>query len=434
MNGRNNVMSLRGLMNVVGQLVQGRPETSGVWVTAELADVAVRGGHCYMELLEKDDGGRQIARVRGCVWANVYSRLAPYFFQQTGQQFASGLKVMLRGSISMHPVFGMSFVIDSVNPEYTMGDLLRRRREILERLKREGILEMNRGLEWPLVPQRIAVISSAGAAGYGDFMDQLMGNPAGIRFHTRLYEAVMQGASAPASIIAALDRVAADAHLWDGVVIIRGGGATADLQAYEDYELAASVAQFPLPVAIGIGHERDITVLDYIANKRLKTPTAVAEWLVGLGEEMLGFLISAGQRVLQIATDRVAGHKQQLAQAEALLPAAAMNAVERARARLRSATTMLSGVSGRRVQSQLARLDMTLEAVGRAASTVTSREADRLKAREELLAVLSPMATLRRGYSITRVGGKAVSSVAAIAPGATVETTLADGTFLSTSH
>ncbi len=434
MTGRGNVMTLRGLMNVVGQLVQGRPETSGVWVTAELADVAVRGGHCYMELLEKDDSGRQIARVRGCVWANVFSRLAPYFFQQTGQRFTSGLKVMLRGSISMHPVFGMSFVVDSVNPEYTMGDLLRRRREILERLKREGILEMNRGLKWPLAPQRIAVISSSGSAGYGDFMNQLLGNPSRIRFHTRLYEAVMQGASAPASIIAALDRVAAESHLWDGVVIIRGGGATSDLQAYEDYELAASVAQFPLPVAIGIGHERDITVLDYIANKRLKTPTAVAEWLVGLGEEMLGFLTAAGQRVFQIATDRLAGHKQQLAQAEALLPAAARNAVERARARLRSAVTLLSGISGRKMQSRLSRLDMTLEAVAHAGTSILRREAERLKAREELLEVLSPMATLSRGYSITRVGGKAVSSVAEIEPGTTIETTLADGTFLSTSH
>lgn len=433
MSGQGNVMTLRGLMNVVGQLVQGRPETSRVWVTAELADVAVRGGHCYMDLLEKDDGGRQIARIRGCIWANVYSRLAPYFFQQTGQQFASGLKVMLRGSISMHPVFGMSFVIESVNPEYTMGDLLRRRREILNRLKAEGILELNRELQWPMVPQRIAIISSSGAAGYGDFMNQLLHNSSGIRFHTRLYEAVMQGASAPASIIAALERIATDADLWDGVVIIRGGGATADLQAFEDYDLAANVAQFPLPIAIGIGHERDITVLDYIANTRLKTPTAVAEWLVGKGEEMLGFLNMAGQRILQLATDRLSGHKQQLAQAEALLPAAALNAVERSRAKLRSAASLLSGISGRRIQSQLSRLDMTLEAVGRSGQTAIQRQLERLKAREELLEVLSPMATLRRGYSITRVGGRAVSSVADVPPGATVETTLADGTFLSTT-
>ena len=425
-------MTLRELMNVVGQLVQ-VPETSGVWVTAELADVAVRGGHCYMELLQKDDGGRQIARVRGCIWANVYSRLAPYFYRLTGQQFASGLKVMLCGSVSMHPVFGMSFVVSSINPEFTMGDLLRRRREILERLDKEGILNDNKSLVWPMVPQRVAVVSSPGAAGYGDFMNQLRNNPSRIRFHTRLFEATMQGESAPASIIAALGRIAAERERWDGVVIIRGGGATADLQAFEDYDLAANVAQFPLPIAIGIGHERDVTVLDYIANTRLKTPTAVAEWLIGRGEELLGFLTAAGQRVLQIVTDRLGGYRQQLAQAEALLPAAAINAVERAKGRLRSAASLLSGVSGRKIQSQLSRLDMFREGVTSAGRAALQRQTERLKAREELLEVLSPMATLRRGYSITRIGGKAVSSVAAVPPGAVVETTLADGTFLSTT-
>lgn len=432
MSARNKVMTLRELMNVVGQLVQ-VPETSGVWVTAELADVAVRGGHCYMELLQKDDGGRQIARIRGCIWANVYSRLAPYFYRLTGQQFASGLKVMLCGSVSMHPVFGMSFVVSSINPEFTMGDLLRRRREILERLDKEGILNDNKSLVWPMVPQRVAVVSSPGAAGYGDFMNQLRNNPSRIRFHTRLFEATMQGESAPASIIAALGRIAAERERWDGVVIIRGGGATADLQAFEDYDLAANVAQFPLPIAIGIGHERDVTVLDYIANTRLKTPTAVAEWLIGRGEELLGFLTAAGQRVLQIVTDRLGGYRQQLAQAEALLPAAALNAVERAKGRLRSAASLLSGVSGRKIQSQLSRLDMFREGVTSAGRAALQRQTERLKAREELLEVLSPMATLRRGYSITRIGGKAVSSVAAVPPGAVVETTLADGTFLSTT-
>ena len=432
MSARNKVMTLRELMNVVGQLVQ-VPETSGVWVTAELADVAVRGGHCYMELLQKDDGGRQIARVRGCIWANVYSRLAPYFYRLTGQQFASGLKVMLCGSVSMHPVFGMSFVVSSINPEFTMGDLLRRRREILERLDKEGILNDNKSLVWPMVPQRVAVVSSPGAAGYGDFMNQLRNNSSRIRFHTGLFEATMQGESAPASIIAALGRIAAERERWDGVVIIRGGGATADLQAFEDYDLAANVAQFPLPIAIGIGHERDVTVLDYIANTRLKTPTAVAEWLIGRGEELLGFLTAAGQRVLQIVTDRLGGYRQQLAQAEALLPAAALNAVERSKGRLRSAASLLSGVSGRRIQSQLSRLDMFREGVTSAGRSALQRQTERLKAREELLEVLSPMATLRRGYSITRIGGKAVSSVAVVPPGVVVETTLADGTFLSTT-
>ena len=263
-----NSLSLLELTRLVASLVQ-RPETQNVWVTAELSDVAVRGGHCYMELLQKDERGLQVAKARGVIWASNFPRIDAEFFAATGQRFATGLKVMLHVSASMHPVYGFSLVVTAVNPDYTMGDLMRRRREILERLQREGILELNRQLQWPAVPQRIAVVSAEGAAGYGDFMNQLYHNPSRLRFKTRLYPAVMQGTSAPRSIISALECIAAEADMWDGVVIIRGGGATSDLQAFEDYELAANVAQFPLPIAIGIGHERDITVLDWVANKRL---------------------------------------------------------------------------------------------------------------------------------------------------------------------
>ena len=269
-------ISLLELTRRIAYLVQA-PETQNVWVTAELQDVNARGGHCYMELLQKDEAGRQVARIRGCCWANIYGPLARRFYQATGQQFASGLKVMLKVSASMHPVFGLSLVVLEVNPEYTLGDLVRRRMEIINRLQKEGVLEMNRQLQWPKVVQRIAVISAKGAAGYGDFLNQLYHNPMRLRFHTELFQATMQGTSAPASIIDALSRIADRQEEFDGVVIIRGGGATSDLQAYEDYDLAVAVAQFPLPIAIGIGHERDITVLDWVANTRLKTPTAVAE-------------------------------------------------------------------------------------------------------------------------------------------------------------
>ena len=221
--------------------------------------------------------------------------------------------------------------------------------------------------------------------------------------------------------------------MWDGVVIIRGGGATSDLQAYEDYELAANVAQFPLPVAIGIGHERDITVLDWVANKRLKTPTAVAEWLVALGDDALGFLMTVGNRILQLTTSRLTGNKEQLAHAEGLLPIAARNAVERAQSRLRNAATTLSGISGRRLHPQLTRLDMTLKAIADAASNRISRQRSLLDSRQTLLEALSPVATLKRGYSITRVDGHAVTSADSIRTGSIIETTLADGKVISTA-
>lgn len=386
-----------------------------------------------MELLQKDDRGLQIAKARGVIWASSFPRIDAEFFAATGQRFSTGLKVMMRVSASFHSVYGFSLVVSAVNPDYTMGDLMRRRREILQRLKQEGILEMNRQLQWPAVPQRIAVISAPGAAGYGDFINQLYHNPSHLRFSTKLYPAVMQGATAPASIIAALEAVATDMDMWDGVVIIRGGGATSDLQAYEDYELAANVAQFPLPVAIGIGHERDITVLDWVANKRLKTPTAVAEWLVALGDDALGFLMTVGNRILQLTTSRLTGNKEQLAHAEGLLPIAARNAVERAQSRLRNAATTLSGISGRRLQPQLTRLDMTLKAIADAASNRISRQRSLLDSRQTLLEALSPVATLKRGYSITRVDGHAVTSADSIRTGSIIETTLADGKVISTA-
>lgn len=423
-------ITLLELTQRISNLVM-RPETQNVWITAELQDVASRGGHCYMELLQKDENGRQVARIRGCCWANIYGPLSRRFYEATGQQFASGLKVMLRVSATMHSVFGLSLVIQEVNPEYTMGDLIRRRNEILRKLQDEGILEDNRSLKWPIVIQRVAIISAPGAAGYGDFMNQLLNNPSRLKFKTRLFPAVMQGASAPASIIAALEEIAKEAKEWDGVVIIRGGGATSDLQAFEDYALAASVAQFPLPVAIGIGHERDVTVLDWVANIRLKTPTAVAEWLIGKGETVLGALIAAGNKIVQYATQRVAGDKEQLAQAEALLPVAAAGAVERSKAMLTRAVSTLYGLSSGKIEPSRARLDMIAANLAAASSNQLRRQAERLDASEKLLEVLSPASTLARGYSITRIDGHAVSSVKDVPLGALLEITVADGSFLA---
>ena len=426
-------ISLLELTRRIAYLVQAL-ETQNVWVTAELQDVNARGGHCYMELLQKDEAGRQVARIRGCCWANIYGPLARRFYQATGQQFASGLKVMLKVSASMHPVFGLSLVVLEVNPEYTLGDLVRRRMEIINRLQKEGVLEMNRQLQWPKVVQRIAVISAKGAAGYGDFLNQLYHNPMRLRFHTELFQATMQGTSAPASIIDALSRIADRQEEFDGVVIIRGGGATSDLQAYDDYDLAVAVAQFPLPIAIGIGHERDITVLDWVANTRLKTPTAVAEWLISRNENVLNALGVAGNKILQLVNDRLAGNKQQLAQAEALLPVAARGTLDRRNQRLRQAIASLAGLPAAKIQPALARLDAFPQRIADAIAARITFARGQINAQEHILKVLSPAATLARGYSITRIDGHAVSSVQAVPPGSILEITLSDGTISATSR
>ncbi len=408
------------------------PATQDVWVTAELSDVAVRGGHCYMELLQKDEErGTTVARARGIIWANVYPRIDAEFFVATGQRFATGIKVMVKASATMHPVYGISLVISAVNPEYTMGDLLRRRQEMLRRLQAEGILEMNRQLQWKDVPLRIAVISAPGAAGYGDFINQLYGNNMRLRFKTQLFPAIMQGERAPATIIVALERIASDMDNWDCVVLIRGGGATSDLVAFEDYELAANIAQFPLPVIIGIGHERDITILDYVANMRVKTPTAAAEWLVGRGSAALDTLRCIGADMLQAVSDKLSGCQSQLSYYEGLVPVASTSACERSSARLNKDLLSLASISSRRISPELAKLSHKGEAIELAIHNRIERNSARLDALSTLLDALSPQAILKRGYSITRLNGKAVTSASQVASGLTIETTLADGTITS---
>ncbi|MCM1337117.1 MAG: exodeoxyribonuclease VII large subunit [Candidatus Amulumruptor caecigallinarius] len=424
-------VSLEALNKLVGRLVT-TDLTQNIWITAELSDVAVRGGHCYLELLQKDAStGRQIAKARGIIWANLYPSIAGNFLAATGQQFASGIKVMLRVSVTFHAVFGMSLVISAVNPDYTLGDLMRRRREILARLQAEGILNDNRSLQWPDVPSRLAVISAPGAAGYGDFINQLFHNRYCLRFNVRLFPAIMQGEKAPASITSALEQIMEDVDDWDGVVIIRGGGATSDLAAFEDYDLAASIAQFPLPVIIGIGHERDVTVLDYVANMRVKTPTAAAEWLISLGEAALGHLQVMAADIARTVTERISGHLQQIAYFEGLLPRLPETALERARQRLQLAASQIAGLAGSCILPQKMRLESFIPVITQACGARLSRERERLTDRDRLLHVLSPRATLARGYSLTLVDGKAVRSLADAPAGAVVTTILETGTLSS---
>ena len=405
------------------------------WVEAEISDLNESHGHCYMDLIQKEErANTPVARAYAKCWRNTWAVLKPFFIKSTGQVPHAGMKMLLQVHADFHENYGFSWIVTDIDPTYSIGDMMQKRRRIIEQLKKEGVFTLNKELPLPLFAQRIAVISAAGAAGYGDFMNQLHTNPSHLRVVTRLFPAIMQGNSAPPSIIAALDQVAAEADQWDCVVIIRGGGATSDLQAFEDYDLAANVAQFPLPVVIGIGHERDITVLDYIANTRLKTPTAVAEWLIAQGESALTWLQNTGQRILQIASQRISGNKEQLAHAEGLLPVLAQGAVERSLTKLRKAAATLDSVSSRRIQPQLTRLQMIAGSIPVSALRAIERQRQLLDSRAELLEALSPHATLARGYSITRVNGRAVTDASQVKPGEVLETTLANGTLRSVAE
>lgn len=252
------------------------------WVQAELSDVRSNySGHCYLEFVQKEPRGNNlIAKARGTIWSNVYRLLKPYFEEETGQAFVAGIKVMVKVTVEFHELYGYSLTVQDIDPTYTLGDMARRRREILKQLEEEGVLTLNKELEIPLLAQRIAVISSATAAGYGDFCNQLEQNSYGFVFYPHLFPAIMQGERVEQSVITALDAIHACRDDWDVVVIIRGGGATSDLSGFDTYELAANCAQFPIPIITGIGHERDDTVLDFVSHTRVKTPTAAAEYLI----------------------------------------------------------------------------------------------------------------------------------------------------------
>jgi len=260
----------------------GEAFTAPIWVICEISELKInRNGHCYLVLIEKEDNGDAIvAQAKATIWSYTFRMLQPYFESTTGQQLTEGLKVLVSVSVEFHELYGFSLNIRDIDPTYTLGDMARRRREIIARLQSEGVADMNKELTLPLVPQRIAIISSPTAAGYQDFINQLTNNPAKYHFHLRLFPAIMQGNQAESSIIGALEQIYRYESFFDAVVIIRGGGSQVDLSCFDNYNLAYFVTQFPLPVITGIGHEKDDSIVDLVAHTRLKTPTAVAEFLI----------------------------------------------------------------------------------------------------------------------------------------------------------
>lgn len=446
-------MSLSQFSTLVGNAIRRVPELQGAWVAAELSDLRYSGGHCYMELVEKDARGVTIAKMRANIWAGRAVYIRDKFLRATGRELASGIKVMLYGQASFHNQYGLSFNVGDIDPAYTMGDMERLRREIIDRLVKEGLAGRNRLLPPPALPRRIAVISASGAAGYGDFINQLENNPDGFKIYPFLFEASMQGERTSASVRAALDRIEQTVDLWDCVVIIRGGGATTDLNGFDDYELARRVATFSLPVVVGIGHERDRTVLDELACVRCKTPTAVAAWIV---DTMRAAWQKAGmlaEGIVRYTADRLAGERQRLSGLEALVPALASQRIAKAHALLHNVASRLPAIASARTARARAWLDARSELIRAASDSRTraaSRQVDDLRdsisrlAGERLLGAsrrldtfsqvidaLSPANTLRRGYSVTRVGGRALTDASAVEPGAILETTLHTGTLVS---
>lgn len=404
-------LTLYALNNMVrGAVNEGMPLR--YWVTGELSEVReAANGHCYIELVQRDDVTDElVAKARGTVWSRVYTLLRPYFLEQTGQPFAAGLKVLLQVTVGFHELYGYALDVCDIEPAYTVGDMARRRMLVIKRLADEGVIDLNRELPFPLLPQRVAVISSSTAAGYGDFCDQLLGNRYGFAFYPHLFPAPMQGSGVELGIIAALDRIAQNIDQWDVVVIIRGGGAVSELSCFDTYDLANNCAQFPIPIITGIGHQRDESVLDVVAHTRAKTPTAAAELLIHAMLEQDAFVENARQEIATAVRMRINAEKLRMNGMSARMPVSAALCLQNEKMRLQPLAQRLSAAAEIFLKEQHHRLELLKEKTDAA----------------------SPRHILEMGYSITRVNGRAVRSVDDIAPGDEVMTVVAGGEFVST--
>ena len=401
---------------------------AGCWVMAETSDVQVRRGHCYLELLQKDPNtGNTVAKVSAVIWANMFQEISFNFTQVTGQTFTSGMKVMVQVSANFHEQYGLKVMIHAINPEFTLGDMARRRIEIINRLTSEGIIDMNKEVPFATLPQRIAVISSQGAAGYGDFMNQLESNSYGIKFYTCLLGATMQGASTAPSIIEALNCIAEHEELFDCVVIIRGGGSTTDLNWFDNYELAANIAQFPLPVITGIGHERDITVLDYVAKLRVKTPTAAAEFFIQQGATALAHLNELSNAIAGTAKDAITRAQEQLAYYSSQIPMLANHMLETHRLKLQHYMATLPMQAQARIVAERNLLAHHIDSIKNSTAQAMLKEQMRIKNLDDKVQLLSPRNILNRGYSLTMAGGHVVTDGSQLKSGDIITTHFKNG-------
>lgn len=428
----NSPLSLQDFTTLVGQTVHGNPALRDVWVVAELSDVTVRGGHFYADLIQKDEAGRTVAKMRANLWASRFGYVRAKYYAEREEELRNGIKIKMQGSATHHNQYGLSFNITDIDPTYIdEGDILRRRMEILKQLTDEGVVENNKLLPLDIDAQRVAVISAPGAAGLGDFIAQLSNNAEGFRFCYKIFESPMQGERAAEGVINALARVASDVNIWDCVVIIRGGGATADMNCFDNLLLARNVCYFEMPVIVGIGHERDNCVLDYIAHTRCKTPTAVAEFLINHQREAWKKAYDTCLSITREATLRIEGENRRLSQFEAFIPSVARQLIEREKLLLKNFTTAIPLTTGNLTTREHARLEGFGTQLLTAAESAVARAKDRLLALFNLIEVLKPENTLKRGYSITRIGGKALREAASIKKGAIIETQLADGILIS---
>jgi exodeoxyribonuclease VII large subunit len=425
------------------------------WIVVEIAELKVNAtGHCYMEFIEKDAlSGKIIARARAIIWSYTFRMLKPYFETTTKHSLSAGLRVLVHVSVEFHELFGFSLVVQDIDPTYTIGEMARERAETIARLEREGVLNINRELELTSVPQRIAIISSATAAGYEDFIHQLETNDYGYSFAMKLFPALMQGEGAASSMLAALDEINKHIHLFDAVAIIRGGGATSELSIFDDYWLACHVAQFPLPVLTGIGHEKDESVVDMVAHTRCKTPTAVAAFLIEKLADFESSLDELGASLTLGVTEILGNEKDklvQLAHSLPLLTGKSVRLFEKHLTNLQNSTLLTTrkslskqeirlSVQAGRLKSDMSlymaslrhRIDNFQHNLNYSSQTILKYQRALLEKADDAAKYLSPANVLNKGYSITRINGIHIKNSSQLKPEDELETIFAQGKAIS---
>lgn len=448
-------LSLRDYLAAIRSVIttQVKPD---VWVRAEISELKVNAsGHCYLTLIEKEASGRMnvCAKVSAIIWSNVYRMMSAMFLSVTNQQLQPGMSVLVCVSPNFHEAFGFSLVISDIDPTFTLGDMARRRQEVIEKLKADGVWDMNRELPFPELPQRIAVISSETAAGFGDFINQLEQNQRQFKFYWHLFPAIMQGADAPASIMEALDAVFAAQECFDVVAIVRGGGASADMLAFDDYDLASCCAQFPLPILSGVGHERDTCVLDMVAFQRCKTPTAVGALLVDCFEQAYAKLdglslsfVDGVRSLLREENERLksgamgfvksvplalTAEEARLSRLNANLRVVVSRRCQQEENRLNACASMLKASTKLKLQSADMNLADLKSRLQMNIKTLISQKQNRLDLLEQKIELQSPQNLLKKGYSMTLKDGKLVRSAADLKAGDLLETRFAEGSVKS---
>ena len=424
-------VTLYELNNLVKEVIESEMPDE-YWVEAELSECRENRGHCYMELIQKDERtATPIAKASAKCWASKWLVIRPYFERTTGQRLSAGMKVLLKVYAQFHEAYGFSWIVTDIDPTYTMGDMARKRQEIIRQLKAEGVFDLQKELSLPLFCQRIAVISSETAAGYGDFCNQLADNPYGFQFRTWLFPAIMQGEGIEKSIIEALNRINAVCDDFDVVVIIRGGGATSDMSGFDTLALAENVANFPLPIITGIGHERDESVLDMVSHIRVKTPTAAATFLISHLKEVLDVVEESQNRITRYAQQKLSTLSAQLTTLSEMIPRLFSVVKTRQEARLESLQSRMISEMQQKIVGHQSRLEGFDQRIPILLERKLLSERHRMEMMTEKVKSLDPALLLQRGYSITLKDGKAVRDAAMLKENDIIETRLSKGTIRS---